>query len=143
MNSRDAYTGRLAQVLQEIWSTDHRHVETLPDLSPTMLTQWHRQLLTGIEREERVGRFRSHAEVSLYELWDGHEGSRCQIFQGMAARRDHHAIWDAVNEACGKFRESAKSITDGRQLSALEAVQPCAWLYRSLLTVRPFQSRTT
>src|ERR1700690_480356 len=71
---RNELEARVIEAIKATWTDVPTSTPPLlPPIDRELLIYWHEKLLSAIEPEEVVGRFREVGETSLYEVWEDGE----------------------------------------------------------------------
>ena len=131
------YASRMAYAFTSMWDEREEDRRFFPSIDSKVLLYFHRELLSAVEPNTVIGRYRARKEDSVYEVWERQADStllRCRV-RGLPGGAS--VIEQAVKEACDEF-EAAVAAYPGDAQHIRLAVTPPAKLFRALLRIRPF-----
>jgi hypothetical protein len=131
------YAARMAYAFTSMWDEEEEDRRFFPAIGSKVLLYFHRELLSAIEPDTVIGRYRTLGEDSVFEVWEEQPDSTLRgcLLKGLEG--DATTIERAVKEACDEFEAAVAAYNVETQLIR-SAVIPPAKLYHALLRIRPF-----
>lgn len=131
------YASRMAYAFTSMWDENEEDRRFFPSIDSKVLLYFHRELLTAIEPDTVIGRYRRRREDSVFEVWEGKDGATLRRCLVRGLQGDTSVIERTVKEACDEFEAAVAAHPRDTEHIRL-AVIPPAKLFRALLRIRPF-----